>query len=574
LPQGGLALRGGLAFVAELAQAADGCRLARFEFSTEQVYLVAFTDLEIRVYREGVLQATLASPYAAADLAGLDWTQSLDTMILVHPQHAPRRLLRQGSHSAWALSTLALTNPPKHEFGLSYPNLAITPGAVSGSGVTLAADAPWFEANDIQATVSGNGGIAKVTAFASASEVTVDVTTPFANTNQIAAGAWSFDKESATVKDEAAWSDRRGWPRSVYLFEGRLYFGGSRSRPQTVWGSRANKFFDFATTEEALDDEAVEMTLDNDRVSAVEQLYALDDLFAFTSGGLFVNGESPVSPANFYFQRHSELPAAHIRPVELDGSVAFVRRGSDGQHQSLYELVYDDAKQIYLAQDLALLASSLMRGPVDMAARLGNESDSANHLFVVNGDGTVAVLNSRRSQQITGWTLMTTQGQIRNVAVVGNEVYFLVERSIDGQPRFFVERLAQTHRLDASLLLAAGAPQTSWSGLGVLEGAAVALIGDGAALGDATVSGGAVETPHAVSTLEAGLSFDWAVETMPLEAQLSDGTLIGNRHRIVRATARVKDTAGLAINGRPTIFPAFGANLLDAPPPTFTGLKT
>ncbi|MGH6948833.1 MAG: hypothetical protein ACREDZ_16000, partial [Kiloniellales bacterium] len=164
LPQGGLALRGGLAFVAELAQAADGCRLARFEFSTEQVYLIAFTDLEIRVYREGVLQATLASPYAAADLAGLDWTQSLDTMILVHPQHAPRRLLRQGSHSAWALSTLALTNPPKHEFGLSYPALAITPGAVSGSGVTLAADAPWFEANDLQATVSGNGGIAKVTA--------------------------------------------------------------------------------------------------------------------------------------------------------------------------------------------------------------------------------------------------------------------------------------------------------------------------------------------------------------------------------------------------------------------------
>lgn len=490
LPQGGVDMRGGFAFVAEIPEAAQGVRMASFEFSTEQKYLHVFTDSKLHIYRDGVKQKEITTPWTGEHLAQIDWTQSLDTMIVVHPDVQYRKIMRQGAHDAWAISTLSISNVPQYE----------------GSN---------------------------------------------------------------------AWSDTHGWPRSVYLFEGRLYFGGSRSRPQTIWGSSSNNFFDFSVSKpKQMDDDSVEVTMDNDRVSAIEQLYALDEFFAFTSGGLFVQSESPVTPDNFYFARNSELPAANIRPVELDGSVAFIRRGADGHHQSLHELVYDDAKQIYTTQDLALLSSSLMRSPVSMAARLGNESNSANHLFVINGDGTIAVLNTRKSQQITGWTLLKTNGVVLDCAVVGNTAYFIVKRTINGVTRYFIERLDSTHVLDASIKQESETAKSVWKGLNHLEGHAVHLCGNGADLGTAVVADGQVTTPFEVTTLEVGLAFDWAVETMPIEVQLADGTLIGNRHRITRATIRLKDTQAMTVNGRPAAFTKFGKNVLDAPPQSFTGLKT
>ncbi len=497
LPQGGVTMRGGLAHVAEIPQATRGAKLAPFAFSTEQDYLIVFTHNRLHIFRDGIRQTTKITPWTADHLPHIDWTQSLDTMIVVHPDVQPHRVMRQGRHDRWAVSPLPLQQIPKYDF-------------------------------------DGDG------------------------------------------KDEAenTWSSSRGWPRSVFLREGRLYFGGSRSRPQTIWGSESNGFFSFRTTDDGFDDEAVEASLDGDRVSAVEQLYALDDFFAFTSGGLFVHNQSPTTPKNFYFSRQSELPAANIRPVELDGSVVFIRRGKDGHHQSLHELVYDDSRRIYATQDLGLLAATLLRSPVSMAVRLGNESDSANHLFVINGDGTIAVLNSRKSQQITGWTLLQTQGHVLDCAVVGNTAYFLVKRRLNDRDQYYIEKLDPTYHFDASIKQSVSTPQSHWWGLMHLNGHNLALNGDGVYLGTQKVHNGRIITPYPVKTLEAGLPFDWAVETMPVEAQLADGTLIGNRHRIVKATIRVQNTHAMAVNGHRMAFSDFGDKKMGAASTPFTGLKT
>lgn len=493
LPHGGVTLRGGLARFAELAEGGEHARLLRFEFSTDQVYLLVVRPLAIDVYLpDGTRAAVVAVPYGAAEIAALAWTQSLDTLILVHPDHPPARLMRQGSHTAWSFAEIAISNPPKHDFG-------------SGA--------------------------------------------------------------------EPVWSAARGWPRSVFLHQGRLYFGGSRARPQTLWGSRANAFFDFASSDDALDDEAVEITLDNDRVCAVQQLYALDSLFAFTSGGLFArDAAAVVTPSDFTFRRSSEVPAAAARPAEIDGSVLFIR-ADDGGHNTVYEVLYDYEVQSHRAEDIALLAGHLMRRPVDMAARLGNETDSANHLFVVNGgDGTVAVLNSRKSQKMTGWTLLVTSGWATRVAVVGGAPYFLVRREIAGVARWFVERLDPEFRLDAAIRLAADAPTELWRGLDGFEGATVDLIGDGAPLGAAAVTGGAVVAPYPVSTLEVGFAFDWAVETMPV-AVSGEGP-IGGRHRITQAAIRMHRTAGVSVNGRMLRGRRFGDVVLDGAPEPVTGVRT
>ena len=567
LPQGGVTLRGGLAYFAEIAEGGANARLLRFEFSTEQVYLMVLRPLAIDVYLpDGTLCATVATTYAADEIAAVQWVQSLDTLILVHPDHVPGRLVRSGSHAAWVLSDLAFTDAPTYAFGNATTGAA-TPSGTGGSVTVTSTAADFADAEPGWKVVIDSGQIT-VTAVNSATQVTGTVgDDTLDDTAAAAAGEWTLE--------EPVWSETRGWPSSVFLHQGRLYFGGSKSRPQTIWGSRAGKFFDFGWTSDALDDEAVELTLDNDRVCAVRHLYSLNTLFAFTSGGMFSRTSAEViTPGDFVFARSSEVPAAAIRPAELDGSVMFISGADAGQHRTLYEAVYDYNIDAYRADDVAILSESLLRTPVDMAARLGNEANAANHLFVVNGDdGTVAVLNSRKVQKMTGWTLLATGGCVRAVAVAGGVPYFLVERVVAGATRYFIERLDADRSLDCGLFLTAARATDTWNGLDHLEGATLDLIGDGVPLGRAVVSGGTVTTPYAVATLEAGFAFDWAVETMPVEIGLADGTLIGNRHRLTKATIRVRDTAGISVNGRRIPDRFVGGGLLDGTAVRFTGQR-
>ncbi len=577
LAQGGVMTRGGFRQVGEVVPPTDATniRLASFTFALGSSYLIALSHQRIDIFREGVLtQSLIPDPevtddadrfYASDELPDIAWTQSLDTMIIVHPDHAPRRLVRQHDDVSenWVLDELPLTHAPTFNFrGLTIGTATIS---ISGSVATVtSSESADFDAVDLVSGAPGfwvrlHGGLIRLTEKTSATVVKGTVVQGPEETTASEPGIWSVEED--------AWSDSRGWPRSINLFQGRLYFGQNRARPQTIWGSRAGSFFDFGTTADALDDEAVELTLDNDQIAAVEQLFVSNDFLALTSGGIYACAETPVTPGNFFFKRQSELPASRIRPVELDGTVVFVRAASDGTRATCNELILDDTRQVLVPQDIGLLAGGLIDAPVDMAARLGTETDGANHLLLANADGTVAVLNTRRSQNIAGWTRLVAggEGQVRAIATVGARVHALVVRNVAGSDRYFVELLDPECRLDGSIAATATGPlpTTAWSGLSSLEGAEVCLLGDGFDLGTATVAGGAVTTPEPVSTLEVGWRFDWSVETMPLEAELTDGTFIGNRHRLIRATVRTGTAGSFQVNGRDVSLHRLGAFSLD-----------
>ncbi|WP_417513773.1 hypothetical protein [Minwuia sp.] len=594
LAQGGVETRGGLRHVAEITPPVGqtNIRLARFAFSFETTYLIAFSHQKIEIFSRAKIGATITDQkeatvepdpqiaddadrfFSSDDLENLSWTQSLDTMILVHPNHAPKRLIRIGGGQSWKLETLPLTNTPTFNFGAASKGTA-TANAASGTINISTTDSVDFDSigfgeDDPTYWIRMNDGLIRLTARVDADTVQGEVIQDLDGTAAAKPGLWSIEED--------AWSNSRGWPGAAHLFQGRLYFGGTPSRPQTIWGSRAGDFFSFETTADSLDDEAVEMTLDNDQIASVEQLFAANDFFAFTSGGVFASGETPVTPANFFLRRHSELPAARLRPAEIDGAVAFIRRGDDGTRATCNELVFDEVQQQFIAQDLGLLAGGLIDGPVEIAARLGTEADAANHLLVVNQDGTVAVLNTRRSQKIAGWTriIPADDGKVRSLATVGSDVYCLVERRLQGNLRCFIERLDPGCRLDSAIVATADqpVPSNAWSGLDIFNGQEVRLFGDGMDLGVASVSDGRITSPVAVSELHAGLPFDWAVETMPIEAQLTDGTLVGNRHRLIRATVRAGYATCFDVNGRTVSGNALEQTSFDKPAPTFTGMRT
>lgn len=93
-------------------------RLIPFEFSTEQAYVLEFTDHNIRIYKNGGIvlgddgrPVEVASPYRDEDLEKLRFTQSADVMYFVHPEVQPYKLSRS-SHTDWAMEIVSFSSPP------------------------------------------------------------------------------------------------------------------------------------------------------------------------------------------------------------------------------------------------------------------------------------------------------------------------------------------------------------------------------------------------------------------------------------------------------------------------------
>ena len=93
LPHGPLKKRGGSAFVKATKNATGSHRLIPFQFNIEQSYILELGDQYIRFFADrGQVQLSnqayeIASPYLESDLAGINFTQSADVLILVHPNY-------------------------------------------------------------------------------------------------------------------------------------------------------------------------------------------------------------------------------------------------------------------------------------------------------------------------------------------------------------------------------------------------------------------------------------------------------------------------------------------------------
>lgn len=106
--QGGADYRPGTEYIGALASTA---RLIPWVFNDAQTCLLVFTDGALAFVRDGAYiedsgsPYTIATPYAAADLADLRFVQSADVTTLVHPSYAPRILERLGE-TDWTLTTI------------------------------------------------------------------------------------------------------------------------------------------------------------------------------------------------------------------------------------------------------------------------------------------------------------------------------------------------------------------------------------------------------------------------------------------------------------------------------------
>lgn len=658
-PQGGLRRRPGTKHTLELPNtstesAANGVRLVPFQFSVADSYMLCFTHQRMYVIKAGNVIANIngsGNNYLAITAITSDmvddmcWTQSADTMIIVHPDLQPIKLVRGATDASWTYTLIQFDSIPKYAYDIDYhTNLGatLTPSAVSGN-VTLTASATKHDTGTAQAgtattitlkatssgtddfynglyvTITGGTGSgqiriiedyvgstkvatvhqafspapdntstysittwttasvnqyvnaqpqgrARIIQYVSATVVNAIVEFPFFSAAVIAEGNWELEHGYENV-----WSASKGWPRSVTFHEGRLYFGGSKSRPSTIWGSKIGLFFDFVPSE-SLDDDAVEATLDTNELNVITDVISSRDFQVFTTGGEFYvpqSGTDPITPLTFTFKqvsRNGIKPGTRVQSVE-SGSVYIQRQG-----KSLNEFVFTDTQQTYITQRISLLSGHLLKGPQRIALRRASSTDESDLLLMTNtDDGTLAAFSIMRSQQITAPSEFTTDGQFIDVGVDVTDIYCVAKRTFNSVNRYFVERFMDTLYTDCAFT---GGAAASASGLPHI-GKALNIITDGVPQSNETVSGGGSVTFDRASTTsyEVGLPITVYCKTMPVEIKLQTGSRISFKKRIVEISAVLKDTQELKINNQPVTTRLLDNPLLDLPMPTFTGIK-
>lgn len=684
-PQGGLARREGLEYVATIP--GTNKRVVPFEFNNEQVYILVFSDnaggeMTVVTADDGVVQTTVSAPefvvFDATTLAELNFTQSADTLLLVHNSFQPLKIVRT-SDTVWSVEVQVFDNIPTFAYdGITTSNPATSikfdavtgnaiatlgsssslttpsgttqtnpdatidttpPNFVGGSGsMTLSANATGFVFDNtmVDQLIITGGASYRITDVISSNSLTYEVEVLGSPTFPATSGNWILetgyvrttgftgadvgqyintdrggraqikDVISSTkaevniiieLEDDAAegngvnsgdWeletgyepvmSATRGWAGAITFFKGRLWLGNVGQRPQTILGSKIGFFFDLdiGTT---LADEGIDITIDDDRVNRIVNFFPGRGLQIFTTGGEFVissNIQEPITPSNVADQLSKQTlhgsGSSSVNtveqtpiPVSVDGTTVFVEVGGSVVRQ----FVFNETEQSFNANNISILSSEIIRQPKSMAIRKAVDNLPNDYLYLVNGDGTVAVLNSLREQDLLAWTLFKTEGTFEDVAVSGRQAYFLVERTIDGNTVTFLERLNSDNFMDASVLQTSGTSTDAWANLGHLENTTVRVRGDDYILEDELVASGAITSSIQASKLEAGLNFSAKVVTLPLDTIIDGQPFLGQFKAPRWVNARLLDSRNVIVEygtRRYRIpFRTFGEDVLDDP---------
>ncbi len=364
----------------------------------------------------------------------------------------------------------------------------------------------------------------------------------------------------------------KGWAKSVTFFGGRMVLGGLKSRPQTLLMSKVEAHYDLNTTT-VNDDDGIDITMSDSNAVAIKNMYSGRNLQVFTSGGeFFISGNNNViTPSNIGVQKSTSHGSGIVAPLSVDGATLFFERNG----KVLREFTYSDLQQTYAANDISILSSHLLNAPVAMAIRRSTNTDSANYLHVVNADGTIAVLNTLRQQELRAWSHFTTKGLFEEVSVVGSDVYVVVKRTINNTTVRYIEKFDNNYYLDSGKIATNTTPTTSWSGFDNLIGETVKVIGDKFILDDVILNSGSFTSSQSVSEIEAGLEFSFSVQTLPADLTLGNKVMTGEYKRFVAANLRLNDSKDIIVKAgtgsyKPA-FQSFGTGVLDTPAEKYNG---
>ena len=571
---GGASNRQGTDYV---ATALGVTRLIPFQYNVEQAYVLEFSNLKMRVLKDGALVESggvpleVVSPFPTAALAELKFVQSADVMYITHPDYAPRSLTRS-SHTVWTFATVSFTPTISAPTGLagsyngtgSY-NIDYKVSAVSAAGEESLPSS----AITVSADTTGDWEAGKYVSLSWTAVSGADYYKVYKNPR----GYYGYIgiAETTSFKDDNISPATDNGPQSAYnpftgagsypgvagIFEQRLIFGRTDNAPQTIWASQTGIFNNFGTGRPLRDTDSIEAALASTQVNEIRWLVPFDELIVFTSGGewIMTNGDNSdaLTPTSVQYKVQGYRGCADVKPIVIGDTVIFVQRGGQVVRDLQYRLESDK----YAGSNLSVLSEHLFRNRQIVA--WAYQQTPSSIVWVVLDDGSFCSFTYLPEHEVWAWCPQETDGIVEEVASIPgdeeDEVYFVVKRNINGSDVRFVEKL---HTRDFTAIEDAffvdcgltydGVAATVISGLDHLVGETVSILADGNVSPQQVVAvGGTITLPQAASVVHVGLPYTSTLETLNVDLTAQGDTLQGKKKVINQVTLRLEDTRELWI---------------------------
>lgn len=384
-------------------------------------------------------------------------------------------------------------------------------------------------------------GVARVTAFTDSKHVDAEVLTALGATT--ATTDWS----------EGEWSDYRGWPTALALYEGRLWHAGKGK----AWGSVSDAYASYDAATEG-DSAPINRSLGSGPVDTVNWLLPLQRLL-FGGGMAEISARStsfdePLTAGNWNVKDASTQGSYNIPAVKVDSSGVFLQKSRN----RVYQLSYDLSRNDYSATDLTRFVPDIAQSAGGFV-RLAVQRQPDTRIHAVLADGTVAACVFDPAEDELCWVKVETDGIVEDVFIIPgtaeDNVYYSVKRTVSSGTVRYLERWALesecvggtlNKQADAAMTFTNSPASATVPGLSYLEGKALVVWTDGKCLTDAngdiatfTVSGGHITLTNGGATYLAttgvvGLAYTgrWKSTKLAYGAQL--GSALNQRKKINR----------------------------------------
>lgn len=572
-----------------------------FDYEDGADYLLIFRENAIDIYWNNVYQSTTTTTYAGSEISAIVVTQSANIIFIAHPNHFPATLIRSGTSPVTMTLNASPTfiNYPTYDFSQNYDSTTFqikvsgspitTTNNVLGQVVTVVASTSVFNTNHVGGLFFGDGGVVRLTAYSSGTNMTGRILTVFDADSALFISPNTILGTDA-VLTEIAFSSTRGYPSVVSFYQGRIYFANTSFLPGGLWGSNYNGFsasnFNFDDSD-VLDNNAVSTVLLGNKAVLISHIIGFKTLLIFTTSGLYSSSllsDTPITPNTAAFLNIQTSDATgNVDPIIFENNVIFFDKG--GQKVKLANIA--EPTQHYQTRNISVLSPHLVDVPVSAASYQNSTTEDGSWLFMINSgnsvlndgtalEGSLAVYQSVPEQEINAWSLATTDGLFRGVTSDEDITYFIVERIINGQTRLFIEQLDFNTYTDATAVDTQTLSSTI-TGLDYLEGKTVRTRGKTddmngyAVMASQVVTGGSITVDFPITDYQVGLEFDPLIVPLPVNVALQSGNNLYQPKLIKNFFLDYYQSLAIKVNGTLLPFTQFNLDTFDNPATPKTG---
>lgn len=296
-------------------------------------------------------------------------------------------------------------------------------------------------------------------------------------------------------------------PGVVAFHQQRMVLAATPAAPQAFYMSRTGDFENFRKSRPLQDDDPVEYLIASGSIDAITWAASFGDLLLGTSGSEYKAGGggdgAAITPNSVSITAQSYWGSAGLAPIIIGNSILHVQRHGGRVRDLFYSLEKDG----YAGNDLSILAPHLFEG--HSLKQWAYQQTPGSTIWIARDDGLLLAFTYMKEHDIWGWSRQITDGRVRSVTALSGRdsdvLLLVVERRIQGETRFFLERLGGQWRddapvseaffVDCGLTIRRENPSTLVEGLDHLEGRELSVLADGSPVEGCVARNGRIELP-------------------------------------------------------------------------------